>query len=1603
MCIGIQSFICIPNAVYADEMYGAELLGDTGFEDTTVGARPNNTNCKWVVYEDSNKSFIEFISDTENSDNVYDGSKAVRFLGLGGTSGMGMRYNSRSLISGASVGTTYEFSAYMKTNINSAEVNIETGDSSTEFTGGMSVQLTNEWQKVSAFYTITEENAGKPFSIILTTPLSTERQPSDYSVSGAVNKYNALRSDLSADEGQGFIYVDNVSFKTVERISVSDVRVSSVDGFESDSLVYAEYSYSGMEEEGDSEIQWQIADTKTSLTWETVKTVNSVTSASAAGLSMLCLDASMANKYLSALIIPKDISSMTGAQKRSEPVKIEMAGNLISNSEFKHGIFKWKGDVSYVEGENANGSMRIDGVASYPLISYNDESEMYSISFTAKGESLSIKGFGDEPVSFELTDDIKEYNEIISLDAMSDKDILFEGSCIIDNIGLYAAVPEAGDVKIENLPIIGSTVKASYQYISSVNAKEKDSVITWYVSDSKGGEKTELSNDKEIEITSDLEGKYLSFSVVPFDENGRGGTIVYSEEVNCYKLCASALKLKSTGNKTNDILYPSYSYEGTLGEGNTIIEWLMSDSDRAPSEAWEVINPRAVQERGCPKSNVNASTVEKDGVLLLSQDQRGKYVRFRITPVDTSGRKGVPVMSECTPVIEFERNMINNGDLSSNWDGWNQTYSNTFSNENSDLTGYDDGTGSLAVNAEAARHGYDISGGEFVTNRGYDTFSYYFANQIESKYTYDYAADIKLNYDHDTAMSISFMSQWSGNNGGYNFGQFDVYSNRWTHVTTSCAGYSNEDWARVTVRCQGSLTDPLIIRSGKYLIDNLTLYAKRPVVENLRISGNPKVGQMLSASYDYEKAFDLGTEYESEIKWLVSDYPWGPWEVKESLIGTSEDNYELEITNDMIGKYIRFSVTPQDLLLNKGLEMQTTKEFYVACSDDISKEIDGNIEDGNTVTARVKLVNSQKSKRRITAVLAIFKPEGGFKKLTNIAYETKSVEANGETELTPSLTADSADIGGEAYAFVFEGDKFTNLRPVESENSPGAGTGEAAANRAIVDNDKASVKVIAATEESNMAYSLVVINDNYSEITPDNIRDAVVYISNGTTGMQKCFEGNFSINGAAAGTSYTAYKTQSNGERDSSIKFRYNGSDAADKIAELIKNSTSEVLLRYFAKDRELYEGFDVPAVLSCDLTDYYMLENPTVVMDLLANKDFTKRTAEIHSIIENKADYEYKLQVKHNTIKSFKSDIQAGNPDNLRSILENYKDFFGFDLDNEYIFGYSYNSVNRKTVNTKILEKLQEAVNSTDNLDEIYDKVPKTFNYAAALWSINEGGWEDMENIVKANSGYLSVDVDSQYARLNAYPSKKTELNKAIYSKTFSSLEEFEKFLTEQIAALLNSSGGGGSPSSSSGSHASSASSAMAVTPAVKQPRNTPVFADIDSSHWAYDAVILCAEKGIVKGYDDNTIRPDNNITRAEFLTIILKTLNIETDAKEIPFRDVTDDSWYHDVVATAYEKGIVSGLSDTQFSPDSFITRQDMAAITGRALEYIKYSGTAIREAGSFADISDIADYAGTYVEKLYTYGVINGMDNNMFCPIINVNRAMAVQIAANLLTII
>ncbi|MHA7967142.1 Ig-like domain-containing protein [Paenibacillus sp. CAU 1782] len=175
---------------------------------------------------------------------------------------------------------------------------------------------------------------------------------------------------------------------------------------------------------------------------------------------------------------------------------------------------------------------------------------------------------------------------------------------------------------------------------------------------------------------------------------------------------------------------------------------------------------------------------------------------------------------------------------------------------------------------------------------------------------------------------------------------------------------------------------------------------------------------------------------------------------------------------------------------------------------------------------------------------------------------------------------------------------------------------------------------------------------------------------------------------------------------------------------------------------------------------------------------------------------------------------------------------------------------------------------------------------------------------------------------------------------------------------------------------------------------RNSSTFTDI-AKHWSKDTVEMMARKFIVEGRTVTAYDPDKPITRGEFATYIAKGLGLTGDrTAAAKFKDVNKDTAMGAYIGAAAAAGIVNGVDSSNFKPNSFITRQDMATMMMRAAKVAGMTVTLPSSENSylqaFNDNGQISSYAKTNMAQAIYLGIINGKSSTRLSPTANATRA-------------
>ncbi|TYO93257.1 S-layer homology domain-containing protein [Desulfallas thermosapovorans] len=158
---------------------------------------------------------------------------------------------------------------------------------------------------------------------------------------------------------------------------------------------------------------------------------------------------------------------------------------------------------------------------------------------------------------------------------------------------------------------------------------------------------------------------------------------------------------------------------------------------------------------------------------------------------------------------------------------------------------------------------------------------------------------------------------------------------------------------------------------------------------------------------------------------------------------------------------------------------------------------------------------------------------------------------------------------------------------------------------------------------------------------------------------------------------------------------------------------------------------------------------------------------------------------------------------------------------------------------------------------------------------------------------------------------------------------------------------------------------------------------------HWAEGQINKWAEKGLAGGYSDGTFKPNNQVTRAEFVALVNRAFGIETKGFAANFSDVNSSQWYYNDIAAASAAGYTGGYPDGTFKPQQSISRQEAASILVRLLEL----EPTTQGLEGFKDAGQIPQWSRSSIGAIAKAGLMAGYPDGTFQPGKSITRAEAV----------
>ena len=724
-------------------------------------------------------------------------------------------------------------------------------------------------------------------------------------------------------------------------------------------------------------------------------------------------------------------------------------------------------------------------------------------------------------------------------------------------------------------------------------------------------------------------------------------------------------------------------------------------------------------------------------------------------------------------------------------------------------------------------------------------------------------------------------------------------------------------------------------------LNGLGVDTNYPIASNARITGVASEGSLLSVLWDYSHTADY-EEGIHEYQWFRVDSDGEKTEIN----GACERDYY--VTADDIGFRLCCKVTPTDI---KGTYGDTVFTGISEEVNDSSLSVaisDFNIS-GGTAEAAFRL---GRTGDKIYSMFLITQTG-------HIVTDEAKEENDGDGEYILSASA-----GEDAYARAFVINKetgepillmtcgdMTSSDPADSELGitvdPINETYTIAGRIEGAENSTAAYISVRSAETGNITYT------NADYISNGCISHILKFGSDVLPGMQ-----NITITTDKGAKTVIIERFYSSGESKAKVLADLSPIVSSVQFAEIIK------------------ENYDI-----LEINDKYIKAMNSKELGAIGEK-----------LIGNSYTYD--------SISDFYSDIweqsalyMISNGTDSAGVAEYYKGIFAFSECDMYA---EFEKLKNKD---RVFAMMKGTVYNT------LGEVRSAFNKAVLLQMINEA---DSYGVIMNIFSQYGDGFDFSLAGYNSSDKTASARNLFNKGKMYTTMTELENALKDSISSSgkTTGSGGGGGGGGGGSSRVSATAPYVPITPSEESvtpigsdnKESADVFEDVRKTHWAYESIKRLKEENIVSGDDEGMFNPEDNITREEYIKLLVEVFSVFDGNAVCEFEDVPQDHWAMQYIASAVTAGISNGIDDNMFGTGRNITRQDMAVMTYNAL---KPKNTEAEY--EFADNDDISDYAIQSVFELAALNVINGFDDNSFRPRQTATRAQAAKIICSVLDLV
>ena len=304
-------------------------------------------------------------------------------------------------------------------------------------------------------------------------------------------------------------------------------------------------------------------------------------------------------------------------------------------------------------------------------------------------------------------------------------------------------------------------------------------------------------------------------------------------------------------------------------------------------------------------------------------------------------------------------------------------------------------------------------------------------------------------------------------------------------------------------------------------------------------------------------------------------------------------------------------------------------------------------------------------------------------------------------------------------------------------------------------------------------------------------------------------------------------------------------------------------------------------------------------------------------------------------------------------------------------------------------VQKFSETVVSYKDKINVSSDISKLLPELIAVSAVNSASRGEMTDVLKEYASELGISIT------DAYLKNYIHINMHLANMNFKDANAFKIAYEKALSGETTSGGSIGKITGGTVGAKEIASNSFE-----EQTANSSLpFTDLNNSLWAKAAIDELYKRGIINGITDTLFYPESEITREEFIKMLVVATGKFDRNATVDFLDADINAWYYPYIASAKQFGITVGIGNNNFGIGQRITRQDMAVMIYRTIKdsgiELKYSKD--RNTNYFFD-TDL-----TEIMELYRACIINGKTDGYFAPHDNSTRAEAAKIIFEMLNVI